>query len=99
MVNDASFVNEQTNVASTVCGAAATTDCLSLAEDFPRRTHGSYALDPRYRLPYVMAWNLDVQKTLPWGLVLNAGTTDRRAIAGHYQRPAGPGWLGRAVQL
>jgi trimeric autotransporter adhesin len=34
---------------------------------------GSYALDPRYRLPYVQAWNLDIQKTLPWNVVMNLG--------------------------
>jgi hypothetical protein len=39
---------------------------------------GNYALDPHYRLPYVQAWNLDVQKTLPWGVVLNAGYNGSR---------------------
>jgi hypothetical protein len=34
---------------------------------------GSYALDPHYRLPSVQVWNVDIQKTLPWGIVLNAG--------------------------
>ncbi len=34
---------------------------------------GNYALDPHYHLPYVQAWNLDVQKTLPWNIVLNIG--------------------------
>ena len=24
-------------------------------------------------MPYVEAWNLDVQKTLPWGIVMNLG--------------------------
>ena len=24
-------------------------------------------------LPYVQAWNLDIQKTLPWGIVMNVG--------------------------
>jgi len=36
-------------------------------------TLGSYELDPHYHLPYVQAWNLDIQKTLPWGIVLNLG--------------------------
>jgi hypothetical protein len=67
MVKDSSFVNEQTN-------EAATAGALTLANGFtsPDAT-GSYALDPHYRLPYVLVWNLDVQKTLPWGLVVNAG--------------------------
>jgi hypothetical protein len=42
--------------------------------DFPRpATVGNYALDPHYGLPYVQAWNLDIQKTLPWGIVMNLG--------------------------
>jgi hypothetical protein len=30
-------------------------------------------VDPHYRLPYVQVWNVDIQKTLPWGIVMNAG--------------------------
>jgi hypothetical protein len=65
--NGQPFVNEQTNEATTA-------GQLTLASGFgaPDAT-GSYALDPHYRLPYVQAWNVDVQKTLPWGVVLNAG--------------------------
>ncbi len=33
----------------------------------------NYAVDPHYRLPYVQVWNLDIQKTLPLGIVLNVG--------------------------
>jgi trimeric autotransporter adhesin len=33
----------------------------------------NYALDPHYSLPYVQTWNIDVQKTLPWNILLNAG--------------------------
>jgi hypothetical protein len=70
MVNQPSFVNEQTN-------EAVRAGQFTLANGFPSIptavTPGSYAVDPHYRLPYVQAWNLDVQKTLPWGIVLNAG--------------------------
>jgi len=70
MVNQPSFVNEQTN-------EAVKAGQSTLANGFPSIpttvTTGSYAVDPHYRLPYVQAWNLDVQKTLPWGVVLNAG--------------------------
>lgn len=73
MAHQPPFANEQTNEAATVCGST-TTDCLSLAEGFPApATLGSYALDPHYRLPYVQAYNLDLQKTLPWGIVVNVG--------------------------
>jgi hypothetical protein len=64
------FVNEQTNEA-TMPGQ------YTLANGFPTTptssTLGTYAIDPHYRLPYVQAYNLDVQKTLPWGIVLNVG--------------------------
>jgi hypothetical protein len=67
MVNAPSFVNEQTNV-------AATPGTLTLANGFGAPdTVGNYAVDPHYRLPYVQVWNVDVQKTLPWGIVMNAG--------------------------
>ncbi|MGA2276987.1 MAG: carboxypeptidase-like regulatory domain-containing protein [Terracidiphilus sp.] len=74
--NDVAFVNEQTNEAGSACIA------LTLAEGFcPVATTaapGNYALDPHYHLPYVQAWNLDVQKSLPWGVVLNAGYNGSR---------------------
>ena len=64
------FVNEQTNV-------AAQAGQFTLANGFPTipttATPGTYVVDPHYRLPYVQAYNLDVQKTLPWGVVLNVG--------------------------
>jgi len=70
MVTDPAFVNEQTNEATAV-------GQYSLANGFPNipktATNGNFALDPDYALPYVQVWNVDVQKTLPWGIVLNAG--------------------------
>ena len=67
-----SFVNEQTNV-------AAAAGELSLAHGFSAaNTVGNYEIDPHYRLPYVQAWNLDVQKSLPWGVVLNVGYNGSR---------------------
>ena len=70
MVSQPSFVNEQTN-------EAVRAGEFTLANGFPSIptavSPGNYAVDPHYRLPYIQAWNLDVQKTLPWGIVLNAG--------------------------
>jgi hypothetical protein len=70
MVTDPAFVDEQTNIVSTP-GA------LTLANGFypapSVSTNGSYSVDPHYRLPYVQAYNLDIQKSLPWGVVLNVG--------------------------
>jgi hypothetical protein len=75
MANDPGFVNEQTNEA-TAAGLLGSTP-LTLASGFPSTptssSLGSYAVDPHYKLPYVQVWNLDLQKTLPWGIVLNAG--------------------------
>jgi hypothetical protein len=34
---------------------------------------GNYSVNKNYRLPYVQVWNLDVQRTLPLGIVLNVG--------------------------
>jgi hypothetical protein len=73
MAHQPPFANEQTNEATIEC-ASTTTDCLSLANGFPApNSVGNYALDPHYRLPYVQVWNLDVQKTMPWGVVVNVG--------------------------
>ena len=75
MVTDPAFVNEQTNEATAV-------GQYSLANGFPNiptaPTPGNFALDPHYPLPYVQVWNLDVQKTVPWGIVLNAGYNGSR---------------------
>ena len=78
MVNQPAFVNEQTNEVATTCAPPAG-DCLSLANGFPvPNTVGNYALDPHYQLPYVQVWNLDVQKSLPWNVVLNLGYNGSR---------------------
>lgn len=81
MAHEPPFANEQTNqavdasgAASSACARAATPDCVTLASGFPAAdTLGNYALDPHYTLPYVETWNVDVQKTLPWGVVMNVG--------------------------
>jgi trimeric autotransporter adhesin len=62
------FANVQTN--------EATTAPIALADPFPMSEASqppNYSLDPHYSLPYVQVWNIDVQKTLPFGIVLNAG--------------------------
>jgi hypothetical protein len=72
MVNQTTFVNEQTN-------EAAQAGEFTLANGFGAAdTLGSYSVDPHYRLPYVQTWNLDLQKTLPWGIVMNAGYNGSR---------------------
>ncbi len=81
MAHQPPFANEQTNQESNgersadfgmraVCGNT----CLTLAQWI------SGASDDRelcarsaFQLPYVQAWNVDIQKTLPWGIVMNVG--------------------------
>jgi hypothetical protein len=84
MAHQPPFTNEQTNeeavgnTPSTACVQTAT--CFTLANGFPApATVGNYALDPHYGLPYVMAWNLDVQKSLPLGIVMNLGYNGSRS--------------------
>jgi hypothetical protein len=79
MAHQPPFANEQTNEATLnpVSGpppCAQTGTCFTLADGFPAPDAvGSYALEPHYPMPYVEAWNIDVQKTLPWGIVMNVG--------------------------
>ena len=81
MAHQPPFANEQTNQEATsngeptsACARSAVSGCLTLGQGFPApNTTGNYALDPHYQLPYVEVWNLDVQKTLPWGIVMNLG--------------------------
>ena len=80
MVNEPTFVNEQTNNVATdangnpSAACAQTNNCFTLADGFPAPdVVGNYALNPHYAMPYVQVWNLDVQKRLPWGVVMNVG--------------------------
>jgi hypothetical protein len=84
MAHQPPFTNEQTNEEaagnspSTAC--VQTSSCFTLANGFPAPASvGNYALDPHYGLPYVMVWNLDVQKTLPMGIVMNLGYNGARS--------------------
>ncbi len=72
------FANLQTNEAASAC-ASSGVGCLSIANGFPApSTFGNFALDPHYRLPHVQVWNVDIQKTLPWGILMNAGYNGSR---------------------
>ena len=79
MAHQPPFANEQTNQEATSNGTPSSDcvqrgTCLTLAQGFPAPdVVGNYALDPHFTLPYVQTWNLDIQKTLPWGIVVNLG--------------------------
>lgn len=83
LARQAPFVDLQTNtevdangIPTTTC--VATSSCFTLAHGFPSTPVANYALDAKYHLPYVIAWNLDVQRTLKWGVVMNAGYNGSR---------------------
>ncbi len=85
MAHQPPFTNEQTNQeasgnsASSACARTLPMTCFTLGNGFPApATLGSIAIDPHYPLPYVQAWNLDIQKTLPWGIVVNIGYNGTR---------------------
>lgn len=84
MAHQPPFANQQTNVevganklASSACARNGTPTCFTLANGFMpppgASTPGNFAVDPHYQLPYVQVWNLDIQRTLPWGIVMNFG--------------------------
>jgi hypothetical protein len=50
------------------------TPIVTLANGFPApQEFGNYSVNKNYRLPYVQVWFLDIQRTLPLGIVLNVG--------------------------
>ncbi|MGC1362324.1 MAG: TonB-dependent receptor, partial [Silvibacterium sp.] len=63
------FADVQTNE-----NTSGTTPVVTLANGFPApQSEGNYAVNKNYRLPYVQVWFLDIQRTLPLGIVLNVG--------------------------
>jgi trimeric autotransporter adhesin len=50
---------------------------LTITQGFPAasssRVTNNFAVNPNYRLGYVQIWNLDLQRELPGGVVMNAG--------------------------
>jgi hypothetical protein len=85
MAHQPPFTNEQTNQeasgnsASSACARTVPMTCFTLGDGFPApATLGNIAIDPHYPLPYVQAWNVDIQRTLPWGIVVNLGYNGSR---------------------
>ena len=72
------YADVQSNLIGTAAGAAGVLTCSSfcLANGFPvPQTLGNYAVNKNYRLPYVQVWNVNIQRTLAWEIVLNLGYT------------------------
>ena len=61
--------------AETATNVATPSDFLHLANAFPSLAPGAvtnnFAVDPNYRLAYVQIWNVDVQRQLPGGVLMN----------------------------
>lgn len=61
--------------AETATNTATTSSFLNLANAFPSLAPGTvtnnFAVDPNYRLGYVQVWNVDVQRELRGGVVMN----------------------------
>jgi hypothetical protein len=61
--------------AQTATNTATTSNLLKLANAFPSVTPGTvtnnFAVDPDYRLGYVQVWNVDLQRELRGGVVMN----------------------------
>jgi hypothetical protein len=62
--------------AETATNVATISNSLNLKNAFPNPVPGTitnnFAVDPNYRLGYVQIWNLDIQRELPGGILLNA---------------------------
>jgi hypothetical protein len=70
------FANVQSNLISTSADEASVINCSSfcLKDGFPSpQPLGNYSVNKNYRLPYIQVWNLNVQRTVPWQVVLNIG--------------------------
>ena len=61
--------------AETATNTATTASFLDLANAFPTQPAGTvtnnFAVNPNYKLAYVQLWNLDVQRELPGGWLMN----------------------------
>ena len=69
------FAETATN--STDVNGLAGANLLTLTNGFPAATAATvtnnFAINPNYRLGYVQIWNLDIQRELPKGVMLNVG--------------------------
>ena len=71
------FANTQTNALTTGMNDTGCTEAnMTLADGFGCSTkaiQNNYAVNKDYRLGMVQSFNLNIQRTVPWGIVLNAG--------------------------
>ncbi len=70
------YADVQTNLVSMPGYGTTVLSCgaFCLARGFPApQSLGNYAVNKNYRLPYVQVWNVNVQRTVPWNVVMNLG--------------------------
>ncbi len=103
------FANVQQNAVYTAADEAGVVNCSSfcLANGFPvpeSDQFGTWAVNKNYRLPYVQVWNVNLQRTIPWNVVLNIGYSgskgsrlDELDAPGRYPEAA-PGGLPTTTQ-
>jgi len=78
MIQNFAFQPPFANTATNATDVAALTagSPLTLSNGFPATSGtvtNNFAVNPNYRLGYVQIWNLDIQRELPGGVVLNTG--------------------------
>ena len=75
---------------------------LTLANGFNCSTpavQSNYAVNRIYRLGHVQVWNLDIQRTLPMGIVMNVGYNGAQGRRSGYAAGAEPDGGGRAESV
>src|SRR5690349_22605010 len=78
MIQNFAFQPPFANTATNATDVTALTggSALTLADGFPTTTGSvtnNFAVNANHRLGYVQIWNLDIQRELPGGVVLNTG--------------------------
>ncbi len=67
------FANSLTNIVPAQSAPSLTLATALTSATSPSGITNSFAVNPNYRLGYVQVWSLDLQKTLPQGIVVNVG--------------------------
>lgn len=76
------FAVTQTNITNEQgCGTLQLANAYNCTTSGSALIQNSYAVNMNYRLGYVQVWNLDVQRTLPGGVVMNVGYNGSKGTA------------------
>ncbi|MHB1022321.1 MAG: TonB-dependent receptor domain-containing protein [Acidobacteriaceae bacterium] len=76
------FAVTQTNITHEQgCGTLQLSNAFNCTTNGSTLIQNSFAVNLNYRLGYVQVWNLDVQRTLPGGVVMNVGYNGSKGTA------------------